>query len=624
MKKKNLFVKLFAAAMSALLLFGGIPALAVSDVDGHWAQKIIEKWVDAGKINGYEDGTFLPDNNVTRSEFAAILCNILAHNYEEMENPFSDVETAHWFYDDVMILLGRYVIESADNFYPGEYITRQDAMTMIGRAFYIQSDETDAADSFADSDCISDYAKEYVTGCIKEGYVNGYEDNTIRPLDPITRAESVKILDGLGLVHEKNSLEGIIERVYAGIADFKSNTHITQITDESAQYFLGLENLDGIERAIASEPMMNVVPHSICLVQVRSGEDIDALKEKIHAGANPRKWVCVGVDPENVVVESHENLILLVMDNSPEQFVESFFGLWGEEPPKGETPNQPSDDDKPSLVPDDNKLLYTDGYYMDYIGEFRPSSAENFASKIETIYDNYLQNSAGVYYSIIPSKSYFVNDRVQTPFDYAAMNAALAANIKNASYINIFDTLTLQDYYVTDPHWRQENLQKVVDRLGENMGFKTDLSSYTVNTAEDFIGQHGYGKADFPSETLVYLTGDAIDSAVVTNTENADFHGVYNIDKLSGSSPYDMFLSGPEPIVTISNEKASSDKELVLFRDSFACSLAPLLIENYKTITLVDIRYIFSQMLGDYVSFDGKDVLFLYNEQIVNFSEMLR
>ena len=76
--------------------------------------------------------------------------------------------------------------------------------------------------------------------------------------------------------------------------------------------------------------------------------------------------------------------------------------------------------------------------------------------------------------------------------------------------------------------------------------------------------------------------------------------------------------------MTLENPNATSDKELVIFRDSYSCSLAPLLVEQYKTVTLVDLRYMMSSLLPQYVDFAGKDVLFLYNEQVVNHSEMLK
>lgn len=598
------------------LLLGSFSAYgaSASDIGGHWAEDIIAKWIGAEKINGYPDGTFKPDNPVTRAEFVQILYNVMPNRNvaEETDHTFTDVNEGDWYYESVMALLQLGVVAEGETFEPESYITRQDAMTMIGRAFYVKGTDTTAIESFADYDEISDYALDYVAGLVEEGMVGGYEDNTIRPLAQITRAESVKILDGLDLVHDKNSLEGIMERIYAGIEEPPMMVANTVITDENAEYFLGLKNLDGIEEALASETMIGSVAHSVCLVRAAEGTDVEALKEEIRTSVNPRKWVCVGVERDEVIVENRDNLILMVIDQSnPQAYLDSFMAL-------------DLSEEKPVLVPDENNLLYTDGYYLDYIGELRPQAVENFANKVESLVAQYMQNSAGIYYAIAPSKNYFVNDQVQMPFDYDQMLSILSENITSAQYIDLFNTLTLEDYYKTDPHWRQERLQKTVDRLGESMGFTTDLSTYQANTVEGFIGQHGYNKENFPSEDLVYLTNDAINNAVVDNMQDPEFKQVYNLDKLSSSSPYDVFLSGPTPLETITNNNAATDKELVIFRDSFTSSLAPLLIENYKTITLVDIRYMMSAMLGDYVSFDGKDVLFLYGEQVINFSEMLK
>ena len=85
-----------------------------------------------------------------------------------------------------------------------------------------------------------------------------------------------------------------------------------------------------------------------------------------------------------------------------------------------------------------------------------------------------------------------------------------------------------------------------------------------------------------------------------------------------------MFLSGPVSLLTIQNPNARSNRELVIFRDSFGSSLAPLLAEGYSEITLVDIRYLPSARVGQFVDFTGKDVLFLYSTQVLNNSEALK
>jgi len=82
-----------------------------------------------------------------------------------------------------------------------------------------------------------------------------------------------------------------------------------------------------------------------------------------------------------------------------------------------------------------------------------------------------------------------------------------------------------------------------------------------------------------------------------------------------------MFLGGSLSLVTIDNPNAQSDKRLVLFRDSFGSSIAPLLVDEYQQVTLVDIRYLAPEMLGQFLDFEGCDVLFLYSTLVLNHSE---
>ncbi len=77
-------------------------------------------------------------------------------------------------------------------------------------------------------------------------------------------------------------------------------------------------------------------------------------------------------------------------------------------------------------------------------------------------------------------------------------------------------------------------------------------------------------------------------------------------------------------MLIIENEKCNTEKELVLFRDSFGSSIAPLLIENYRKITMIDLRYISSSLL-DIVDFnENQDILFLYSTTVINNSFTLR
>ena len=85
-----------------------------------------------------------------------------------------------------------------------------------------------------------------------------------------------------------------------------------------------------------------------------------------------------------------------------------------------------------------------------------------------------------------------------------------------------------------------------------------------------------------------------------------------------------MYLSGTRALLTFENPDASTDQELVVFRDSFGSSLVPLLVQDYAKVTLVDIRYVASDFVGQFVDFHGQDVLFLYSTLVLNSSSTLK
>ena len=95
------------------------------------------------------------------------------------------------------------------------------------------------------------------------------------------------------------------------------------------------------------------------------------------------------------------------------------------------------------------------------------------------------------------------------------------------------------------------------------------------------------------------------------------------MEKANGKDPYEMFLSGSISLLTIENPNATTDRELIVFRDSFGSSISPLLAEGYAKITLVDIRYLRTDMLARFIEFKNQDVLFLYSTLVLNNSETL-
>ena len=123
-------------ALAAAMAFAPVQAFAsATDVSGHWAEEVITKWQDAGLISGYEDGTFKPENSVTRAEFAAMVNNALGFT-EKGNVVFSDVKPGTWYYDAVAIAVEAGYCSGYEDgtFKPDATITRAEAAVMIARA----------------------------------------------------------------------------------------------------------------------------------------------------------------------------------------------------------------------------------------------------------------------------------------------------------------------------------------------------------------------------------------------------------------------------------------------------------------------------------------------------------
>ena len=126
------------------------------------------------------------------------------------------------------------------------------------------------------------------------------------------------------------SLEEIMEKIYEGIPeDELPMVANTEITAETENYYLGTEGL-GFTEALASDAMINAIAHSVCLIRMPEGADIEAAKEDIRTHVNPQRWICVGVDADKVVVDSIGNVIVLILNNDlGKQLHENFLALAG-------------------------------------------------------------------------------------------------------------------------------------------------------------------------------------------------------------------------------------------------------------------------------------------------------
>jgi hypothetical protein len=278
---------------------------------------------------------------------------------------------------------------------------------------------------------------------------------------------------------------------------------------------------------------------------------------------------------------------------------------------------------------DNNDIYIADGYAAKMEYPLNKGGLNNAIKRFNEIYDRYLKDSGSkIYSAVIPDNGYYLAEKNgYLAMDYETLFETVRQGLPWAEHIDLTDCLTEKDYYRTDTHWRQEALLPVAERLCGAMGMTVPRAEEFVKTAVDrpFYGVY-YGQAALPMqpETLYIMESQRLSSCTVYRYDTDDTGSVYDMEKISSRDLYDVYLSGPQSLLRIDNPNAKTDRELIVFRDSFGSSLIPLLVQDYKTVTVVDIRYIPAKMLAEKIAFNGQDVLFLYSTLILNTGSALR
>ena len=278
---------------------------------------------------------------------------------------------------------------------------------------------------------------------------------------------------------------------------------------------------------------------------------------------------------------------------------------------------------------DNNDIYVADGFAAKLEYPLNKTSVEGALAKFSHIYEQYLAGTdCKTYVSIVPDKGlYLAQPNGYPAMDYQKLFATVASGMDWAELVDISGLLETADYYRTDTHWRQENLTDVAQHLCEAMGTgffeKAELTQKEVE--RPFYGVY-YGQAALPMkpETMYYLENDLLAGCTVYNFETGKTTSVYDMEKLQSRDLYDVYLSGASALLQITNPAAATDRELVVFRDSFGSSLIPLLVKDYAAVTVVDTRYIAPDLLRHYLTFADQDVLFLYSTLILNNSGALK
>jgi hypothetical protein len=167
----------------------------VKDYAGHWAEDTIQLWLDEDYITGYPDGSFNPEGKVTRSEFVTMVNSVF--NYTEVsDTTFTDVESDKWYYQEIQkAFKANYIAGTSETqFAPNENLTREQAAVIVSKIMKLDANPS-GAEKFTDSSKISLWAKNFVGAAAQTEIINGYNDSTFKPQNPISRAEAIMILN---------------------------------------------------------------------------------------------------------------------------------------------------------------------------------------------------------------------------------------------------------------------------------------------------------------------------------------------------------------------------------------------------------------------------------------------
>ena len=278
---------------------------------------------------------------------------------------------------------------------------------------------------------------------------------------------------------------------------------------------------------------------------------------------------------------------------------------------------------------DNNGIYFSDGYAAKIEYPLNEASLSHAANRLNHIYEKYLAQSAcKVFFSIVPDKSYYLAETGGWPMlDYEALTEYMKSQTPWADYVNLYDALSLEHYYKTDTHWRQETLIGAAGVLCEAL----DVPQPSMDDFRDVpVGVPFYGvyrgQAALPmeAETIHTLTNSMLEACRVFNYETNSYAAIYDETKLTSRDLYDVYLSGATALLRIENPSLHNGRELIVFRDSFGSSMVPLLVHGYETVTLVDIRYVSPDILGQFITFSNQDVLFLYSTTVLNNSTALK
>lgn len=197
--KLKFAAKLAGSLCAAVLLTGslGVSAARLTDIDGHWSKEYVEYGVQKGYIKGYEDGSFRPEATVNRAEFSKMI-NAAVGITKTADISFNDISSRDWYYQEVRkaVYAGYTNGYEDDTFRAENSITREEAAVILSR-LATRAEKTKSLSSFRDTGEIADWAEDAFELAYSKGYITGDEQKYLQPKGLLTRGQAAKIIYSL-------------------------------------------------------------------------------------------------------------------------------------------------------------------------------------------------------------------------------------------------------------------------------------------------------------------------------------------------------------------------------------------------------------------------------------------
>lgn len=246
----------------------------------HWAHYYITQMQKTNVIDGYDDGTYLPEKTVTRAEFAKIFAVAAAIDTESYENKYTDVSDELW-YAPYVNAASDYIDAEDGLFNPEAPATREVVATAISRFLGVSEDASAdlLKEKFTDANTVSEENAVYVADAVEKGIIDGFDDDTIRGNETLTRAQAATVI--YRAFYEYYDVPGAFLTPVAEIGDIS-------ITLGDAIYTVGInENADINNPEVLTEELKNSVEqtaHNFAFTKI-------AKDDGISLGINDRRSV---------------------------------------------------------------------------------------------------------------------------------------------------------------------------------------------------------------------------------------------------------------------------------------------------------------------------------------------